>query len=82
MWLNIFVFFFFVVHIHTYTIAEDDKKNWKDAEFIIFIYHLCMDSTNKLIMQNGFFDHTEATQQVSALFKKAKKLDDLRELLS
>ena len=86
-----------VVLIHTYNFAEDAKSikkiPSKDTDFLIFTYHFCMDSCqncmendmDKLMMQNGFFGHTEGTKKVSAGLKKkikiAKKDRFLGELL-
>ena len=58
----------------------DQKIPSKDTDFFIFTYHFCMDSCqicmendmDKLIMQNGFFEHTEGTKKVSAGLKNTK----------
>ena len=58
----------------------DQKIPSKDTDFLIFTYHFCTDSCqismendmDKLIMQNGFFGHTEGTKKVSAGLKNTK----------
>ena len=59
----------------------DQKIPSKDTDFWIFIHHFCMDSCricmenymDKLMMQNGFFGHTEGTKKVSVGLKNTIK---------